>query len=80
MGGIFSSPKAPEVPDTSDEEQRRADMLDAQEKRERRSIASRRSARRGIGGRLMTQTRTPPELSNNDMANTLGGIRNPRIG
>ena len=55
-------------------------MLDAQEKRERRSIASRRSARRGIGGRLMTETRTPPELSNNDMANTLGGIRNPRIG
>ena len=76
---VFSSPKAPEVPDTSDEEQRRADMLDAR-KRERRSIASRRSARRGIGGGLMTETRTPPELSNNDMANTLGGIRNPRIG
>lgn len=89
MGGIFSSPKPPAPPDTSEEDARRKKQLEAQEAKERKSLVARRRAKQTGGPRaLMTQTRIASAVGNQNQfgeAQDLGGIqvgagRNPRKG
>ena len=90
MGGIFSTPKPPAPPDTSEEDARRKKQLEAQEAKERKSLVARRRAKQTGGPRaLMTQTRVASAVGNQNQfgeASDLGGVdmsgakRNPRGG
>ena len=84
MGGIFSKPSPPPPPKTDPEEKRRAEALDAEEKRERKSIASRRKSRSGRSARVLMSVARSSDIAGQQgatpLGNTLGGVRNPRIG
>ena len=85
MGGIFSKPSPPPPPKTDPEEERRAQALDAEEKRERKSIASRRKSRSGRSARVLMSVARASDIAGSGQGqqalnNTLGGVRNPRIG
>ena len=84
MGGIFSKPSPPPPPKTDPEEERRAQALDAEEKRERKSIASRRKSRSGRSARVLMSVARSSDIAGQQgsapLGNTLGGVRNPRIG
>lgn len=87
MGGLFSKPSPPPPPKVDPEIERREEALEQQEKTERTKVASRRKSRRGRSAAgLMSQARrsdvTNQQPGNVQTAlnNTLGGVRNPRIG
>ena len=84
MGGIFSKPSPPPPPKTDPEEERRAQSLAAEERRERKSIASRRRSRSGRSARVLMSVARASDIAGQSgaapLSNTLGGVRNPRIG
>lgn len=87
MGGLFSKPSPPPPPKVDPEVERREEQLEQQEKTERTKVASRRKARRGRAARVLMSVARRSDVTNQQQGNvqtalnnTLGGVRNPRIG
>ena len=87
MGGIFSKPSPPPPPKVDPEVERREEQLEQQEKTERKKVASRKKSRRGRAARVLMSVARRSDVTNQQpgnvqtaLNNTLGGVRNPRIG